>query len=559
MFRIWIVLFILCLMLLSCSEDSNPSEPAPEHFAITIHLLPDTIKGIVGTTQEVSFYVDLKRDDGTVVKGQTVKFTDATGIGLVTPDELVTNETGEATAKYSVEMPADETASRIIAEANNRTTSASVTLIPIDRPWSMSVHVDYPVLFIEDNNPEETEINVTVINSDGLAVPGIHIGFSLDPERNPEIIGSVIASAITDSSGRAKSTFRTFNSTGVAVVTARVEEPGFEENIQSWTGVEVRRKSISTLTIDLDRALLRISQVASRDTVYTVGITAVVMDSDGQIVQDAPPIQYSTSHGRIVDGALHFNPAIDMENNESITILVQAIIHLYHLSANREIQVHVNNDLPILTLSSDRYAIQADGSGGSHANLSLALATASGLPIPGKEVIIRGSGNCIIQSPVLTDSMGIATAVFDDMGESGLVSVFAESEYGNSDSIEISIQENWVEVTHIDLFVENTTYDPLNIDSTKVRAVCYLENGFPVPGGNGVYFEAEHGQISSRHVLIDARNGSAETYYKPRHGGLDLISAYVMNLHNFAYSDTIAVNVLSGLPNRLRLQAFPNE
>ena len=208
MYRFAIVLLTLSLILLSCSDDTNPSEPTAEHFTITINELPDTIRAIVGTTQEASFYVDLKRDDGTVVEDETIRFMDATEFGQVTPEEVVTNEVGEAVVTYSVGMPEEETTSRILVEANNRTTTANVTLIPLSRPWAISVEVDTSVLIGDLDTPVETQINAFVIDSTGLVVPGVNIAFSIDTEENTEVLGSVIPSAITDSTGRATSTFR---------------------------------------------------------------------------------------------------------------------------------------------------------------------------------------------------------------------------------------------------------------------------------------------------------------------------------------------------------------
>ena len=560
MLKFAIVLLTLSLMFLSCSDDSNPSEPT-EHFAISINDLPDTISGIVGTTQEASFYVVLKREDESVVKGATVKFTDPTGIGLVTPEEAVTNDAGEVNATYSVVMPMKATTTRIHAEVNNQVASATISLRPVRSPKYINLEARPPTITLGYNSPNEAQITASIYDAEGFAIPGIYLAFSLDPECNPEIIGSVIPSAATDSSGRAFTTFRSFDKVGIAEITARVDEPGFDESIQSHVRVEIRQRSIATLDISLSMVSLWISQVAPRDTVYSVGITTIVQDSDGQIIMDAPPIQFTTTHGRIFDGALHFNPAIDMENNESFTISIHASIPGYPVFTTKELNIQVKNDLPILTLSSDRYAIQADGSGGNVAILNVTLATPQGMPVPGVPIRISATENsCLIQSPVVTDSMGRASAVLDDIGQPHLVTVTAESKYGTSESIEISILENVTIVESIDLFVENTTLRSQINDSTRVTARCILPNGLPAPAGTSIHFEAGWGELAEQIVAIQGRNGIAETfYYASGSVGVDSIYAYAIGDGDTVRSNIVAVRVLSGHPSQIILRADPEE
>ncbi|MBT3233384.1 MAG: hypothetical protein HN356_11275 [Calditrichaeota bacterium] len=561
MLRIWIVLLTISLLLLSCSDESNPSEPIHEHFKISINQLPGSISGIVGTTQERSFYVDLKRDDDTVVENEEITLIDASEIGQMTPEKAVTTETGEVAATYSVVMPAEETTSRIRVTANNQSASERVTLHPIRRPATIRFEMDRRYFAVGVDTIADVPIVAIVSDSGGTVIPGVHVAFSLESDGNHEVFGSVTNSCVTDSLGRAITNFRSFNQYGGVLVLAQVEESGFEENISCSSTLQIRSKfAAHYIYLHASPDEFNISQISPRNTTCISTIMVVVTDSTGVGIPLGPNFQLSTTHGLIVDGMLYFNPETDMEGTESFTITLTGHIPGIPEDGRTEVQVNFLDDLPTLTLGSDRYIIAADGPGGSQANLHVTLATPQGMPVEGVEITFRGTENrCVIQSPVLTDSLGSATAVFDDIGRPGLVVISAESKYGVSDSIDIEIGEYFSRVGRISLDLENIRMRANSGDSTHVTAVCSLVDGFPARQGTIVNFRANYGSFPDQTVPINRDDGIAETFYiAGNQVRTDIVEAFVVEEEDTVFSNSVEVILQSGPPARIVIHASPN-
>jgi len=547
--------------LLSCSDDSNPSEPAPEHFAIAIYEFPEDISAITGTTQEVSFYIGLKRDDDTVVENEAIIITDATGTGSVTPDEAITDEVGEVNAAYSVEMPSEPTTARIRVEANNQTVSENISLYPIRRPTTIRFESDRRFFAVGVDTAAEVPFEAIVTDENGQVIPGVHVSFSLESAGNQEVFGSVTNSGITDSLGRATTTFRSYNQYGGVVIIARVDEPGFEEEIICSSRLEIRSKPAGyTIRICTSPDEFNISQISPWNTTYISQIFATVTDSTGVGIP-LTNLQLSTTHGRINEGLLYFNPETDMEGNEPLIIVITGYIPGVPEEGRAQIQVNVLNDLPILTLGTDKYVIKADGPGGSQTILNVTLAAPEGLPIPNEEIVIRGTENtCVIQSPVVTDSMGRATAIFDDLEQPGIVTVIAESRFGDSNGIDILVQEHISKVDRIELFSDRVLLGNIPDDSVRVRAICYLENGRFATDGTIVQFEARRGSFAESIVVIEGVSGAADTYYYSRGvSQSDYIFAYVVNEGDTTESNGIEIRIHTGPPSLIILHASPNE
>ncbi len=561
MFRLTIVLLTLSLLLLSCSDDSNPSEPAPEHFAITINELPDTISAVVGTTQEVPFYVELKRDDGTVIEGELVELTDVNNVGQVIPPERISDETGEVHAVYSVEMPSEEQTSRIRVKTDDMTVSESITLMPVGRPNAILLESVSQPFKVDINTEAVIPIVAVVTDITGKSIPGVHIGFHLETVGNDYRFGTVQTSGITDDAGRTTTTFRSINKYGYIRVIALVNEPGFEDEVIGSLLLEIRPMYLpNSLYVHLSDTEFNISQMSPVDTNYTSTIETIVTDEDG-IAIPVSPIFLATTHGRIVDNTLILNPAIDLPENASFIIEITAYNPDMQIEGKAEIGVTFLDDLPVLTLGTDRHVIEGDGSGGGQAILNVTLATPLGLPIPGQEITITGTENrCVIQSPVVTDSMGSATAVFDDIGQTGLVEITARSKFGTSESIDIEIEEFISRVERISLSLEDVIMMANSRDSTIVTAICSLVDGFPARPGTLVNFKAEYGSFSEESVHINSPEGIVQTFYYAGHSVVtDYVSAFVIQDEDTVFSNRVGVILQSGPPSIIVVHATPNE
>ncbi|MBT3233383.1 MAG: hypothetical protein HN356_11270 [Calditrichaeota bacterium] len=561
MLRITIFLLTISLLLFSCSDDFSPSEPEPEHFSIRINELPRSIKGIVGTTQETSFYVALYNEDYTVAEDEEITITDASGIGQVTPEEAVTNEAGEVSATYQVVIPAEETTARIRVSVNNQTESDGMYLIPIRRPETIRFEA-IPQPFKVDLNTEAViPVTAIVIDAGGNAVEEVNVNFRLESVGNQDAFGSVISSVATNNSGTATTTFRSFNQYGYVQLVARIDEPGFNEEVIGSLRFEIRPLYVpNSIFIQLTNDEFKISQMSPRDTTYTSIIKTIVTDENGVAIPEIP-LLLNTTHGRIIDNVLNFNPEFDMEGNDPFQITITGYNPDRHVDGSAEIFVNYLDDLPSLTLGSDRLLTEADGPGGSHANLHVTLATPQGTPVEGVEITIRGTEDiCVIQSPVVTDSMGSATAVFDDIGNPGLVAITAESKYGVSESINIEIGEYFSHVERISLGLENNRMRANSNDSTLVTAICSLVDGFPARRGTTVNFRAIYGSFTDQTVPINRADGIAETFYiAGNQVRTDIVEAFVVEEEDTVFSNRVEVILRSGPPSIIVVHSSPNE
>ncbi|MFH0766290.1 MAG: Ig-like domain-containing protein, partial [Calditrichota bacterium] len=256
-------------------------------------------------------------------------------------------------------------------------------------------------------------------------------------------------------------------------------------------------------------------------------------------------------------------PRQDLDNlDQSQLVTITATIPGTNWSRTVDVNIEpTRSDRGSLQITAEPRFIYADN-GLTTSLVTAVLKDEDNQSLAGREVIFTATQGAI-NSPVVTDSLGRAIAVFTDIGlpsvdpitgmpDSAIVTArFVPM--GISDFLGIMIGER-NPVANISLRSASQQMVAGRGDSTVVRATCFLANDQGAPDGTQVHFDARLGSFTSVIAAVQGGFGAAETYYLAgRLTGTDSLQAWVDNGTERIYSNVVEITLVSGPPNQILL------
>lgn len=262
-----------------CSKDdptpgiggsSDPTAVA----SIELRVSHTLISGILDEVRTEQITAIARNAAGVGIRGVRLEF------GIVNPRswkgtistaeaDTITDENGKIVANYSVVLEQNEDV-EVYARTGQISSKKTIQLIVRESAGTLSMSAEKQVLAIAPDQTKSTNVTATMVDNEGLALPGVQIMFSTDPPT----LGFVDSdTGTTDNSGRSTRRFTSIvNQYGTCRITGKVG------TISDFTSIEIRPVAgPSAITIHADPQSMRVPQGQNA----TSTISAVVTDSTG--------------------------------------------------------------------------------------------------------------------------------------------------------------------------------------------------------------------------------------------------------------------------------------
>ncbi len=251
------------------------------------------------------------------------------------------------------------------------------------------------------------------------------------------------------------------------------------------------------------------------------------------------------------------------EGEEFEQIKSEAIVSVYY---------SMHDGGPRFFLNSSTNYIYADN-GVSHAIVRAVLKDEDNQAVEGASIVFTSNNNGTINSPLITDSLGIVRAAFSDigipsydaLGERAPCTITATClEYRVEQSLEIDIRPMEA-VDNIVLAAGKSSMRAGSGDTTWVRATCFLnpERTQVAPQGTWVWFEINEGMGSFHRSHVNVGdNGIAESIYIGGNQiGQATLQARVVNYdggeQEEIYSNEVYIDLVPGPPASMSVSVTP--
>ncbi len=549
-------------------------------------------------TRQTNVTATLVDVDGNALQGMQIKFrTSPSAYGFVDSDTATTDYNGRASRSFSSIVNKYGTC-QVIAEVGEHVGSASIEIRAVEAPAFISMSTDKPEVRIAGNQNATIDIEAFVTDSNRIGVPGATVAFEVAPYmQGGSTFGSLSSSDSTDQDGRIKAVFNSLGGFGKLRIRARVLPVGIDaagsgsdQNNGIGSGSLKGRPAktatnegelIAELTIEVKLITNDIGSLTIRAIPNFMNLPA---DSNGASnirvqVRDranigipSVSVNFNTSIGALSHITLTDSngiaTAVFNSNFESGIARITAYIPGTIYTAETEITIQQSSGATgTLTITSDKNFIYADN-GFTTANITALLSDESGQALAGKQIVFTKTHGTV-NSPVTTDSLGIARAVFRDVGVpsvddlGNVVPAVVTARYdalGLRASTAITIMER-NPVSNITLQSGAEQMTAGSSDTTTVRATCFLANGNFAEPGTVVRFETDHGRFTEEAVSVSGNYGVAETEYIAGNiVGMAELTAFVQNTDgDRVYSNTVNINLLPGSPSRVTVTASPDQ
>jgi len=548
-------------------------------------------------------------DDGLAIPGVQVNFsTSPATFGFVDSDTGITDNSGRVTRTFT-SIVNRYGSCEVVAKVGTVEQRATVEIREVAGPEYISLTASPPEIKIAEGENGQAQIQAVVTDLDGVGVPDIRVLFKLESYEGNPIFGSLTSiDTTTNDDGEIYTTFNTRGGFGTQYIVASVV-PSVESGSTTSLGRELPKDLKLDLgngviaDVDEDALVARITMTVtpledaprSMDISATPNFFSIPSDSTGRslieaVVRDENrngipnlAVNFGTNLGTLSQptatdssGVARINffirPSVDLPADQSgdaiATITAKIPGTNWTAAIDITIRPQASNEGKLI-IATDRRFIWADGTGLSYATLTAILQDADGQILSGKEIKFTSSfPSSVVQSPIVTDSVGRAITVFDDAGipstdANGMPdSVLVTAKYepmGLNATLRILIAER-NPVTHINLNALARVMMASSGDSTSIRATCLLNDGSPAPAGTQVSFSAILGSFTEAVVPIAGNAGAAETrYIAGNQVGVDTLQAFVMTPTDTAYSNEVIIDLISGPPSQIQVSVNPRE
>ncbi len=575
-----IILFALVcctVFLLGCKDDDNPVKEKRRWdewpTCIEVRVSTNELTAPTGVVREVEVTAIACNAAGVGVPDAELTLSVIDGIGEIIPQTGVTDEIGRVFAYYSTIIPTGRSTVKLSATIGQVYGEKQLTINGVNPPASIGLIPETSELTVSRNTNGSINLVAVVTDSSGAGVQGARVKFQISEfhEETP-VFGSISGSNITDENGRAEAVFRSDLGSGTVKVIVFVDETGYE-NMFAQVPLTVRIIPEEPHAYDIRIFPQRILPIHP-DSLTTTNIAIFARDKNNvgipnlrfRMICDIGALtgSFLTDDSGVLSVQHSVRPSTDVGHDGNFTVTILAELPGFDWSETIELPFKVEKTNGSLTLISDCDFIWADGAGGEYATLTAILKDNDGQVISGKEIVFSTSfQNCVVQSPVTTDSMGIARAVFDDNGEPSVnergmpIPVVITARYpemGIEESVEISIREI-IRVARIDVNASRRQLTANGTDSMEVRVTCYMNNGSPAPSDTEIHFYAKYGRWL---YDVATAGASSNVYFAPDFSRIDSCYIYVINPTDTVYY-YLLIDILSGPPEEIDVTAEPDQ
>jgi len=527
-------------------------------------------------TRNATVTASLVDVDGNALPGMQVSFrTDSPGLGFVDGEHATTDFNGRASRTFTsiVNKYGLCEISALVGDYSDKTT---IEIRPVEAPANVNLTTENPVVKVSQGQNATINLDAVVTDAFRVGVPSTKVAFEALPiEEGAETFGSLSYPDTTNQEGRVTAQFSSLGEYGLLKVKVRVlpsEMSGSatedEDEITAEIFIEVKELTIDigSLTVRAFPDFLKLSP----DTNGESNIRAQVRDVNNVGIPDVR-VDFMTDLGALsqstVTDEAGVATAVFHNNYEAgVATITATVPGTGHLAVEQITIEQSAGATGSLTLNADKEFIYADN-GLTYASLTALLSDEDGQALSGKEITFTKTHGTV-NSPVLTDSLGIARAIFRDVGspsynDQGLrVPAIITARYnplGLNANVEITIYErNPVASITLQSAAEQMIAGGQN--PVTIRATCFLENGNYAPEGTLVRFEVDMGHFSEDAVAVMGNFGVAETQYYPGSlTGIARLKAYVQNGDETVESNEVIINLLPGPASTVTVSATPSE
>jgi len=544
---------------------------------ISIEITNDVLSVPPNQSRTTAFTARVVDNVGNALSGMQVRFsTSPAGLGIVDSDTGTTDIQGKVIRNFT-SIVNQYGFCRIIGQVGDSVGSAMVEMRRVDAPAYLSLIAEPDVVEVVSGQNASITLTATVTDSNRVGVPGTTVEFRVMPiiEGGPTY-GAITARDTTDDAGVVTTTFTSLGQFGkqkiVCMVVPSNQEADPDGGVRGEAMIEVKRLTaqIDDLTVRATPSILDLPA----DSTGKATIQAQVRDVN-KVGLPNVQVKFKTDLG-----SLSFITATDSagiataqfrNNFEQGLATITASIPGTPFEATCSIICRQNQDeTGFLSLTADKDFIYADN-GLTYATLRATLKDQDNQAMVGKDVTFHSSFGAI-NSPITTDTLGVATAIFVDQGvpsvdENGNVipvRIFAKYRaFDLVDSVEVTIRPR-NPVASITLNSQQLTLQAGSGDSAAVRATCFLLNEAYAPAGTIVSFEVDgaNGFFTSEAVPVGTFGVAENFYVAGLFVGTAVLRAKVQNEgggeDSVVYSNEVQITLLSGPPSRIRLTASPN-
>jgi len=506
-------------------------------------------------------------------------------IGSVASDTGTTNSNGQVFKTFS-STGANIGVCTVFVSVGPHSDSTKIEVTNIDEPNAITLYTSTPVVKVVPDDNAQIVITATVTDQGSNGVPGTKVVYRITPiSPGSDIFGSLTPVDTTDEFGIATTTFNTLGGSGSVFIRADVLTGAGGAN-SDLVLPDSLRLTIELLTLGISELSSAVNPkylMLPKDTIGTATVYGRVRDQNNNGIPNMR-VNFDCQFGSLANTTLtdstglataeyYVLPITDFPRDEQgdivdeITDNIRAIIPNTAFVSNTTINVaKTAGDEGTIGLTSDLDFIYADY-GLTTANLQAVLKDASHQALAGREVIFTATHGTV-NSPVMTDSMGVARAIFTDNG------LPSTDEYGQivpsvitviynpmslATSIEITIEER-NPVDRISLLTQEDQMTAGSNDSTWTGATCFLSDNNFAPEGTVVFFECDRGRFVEPSVPITGNNGTAVNYYiADPVVGTARLQAHVDNGDSMVYSNVKEIELIAGPPTRVYLESDPDE
>lgn len=534
------------------------------------------IKVPPGRTRQTTVTATLVDTAGRALPGIPVNFrTEPPGMGAVDSAVGTTDINGRATRTFST-LVNKYGFCQVVAQAGERTATTTIEIRQSSAPSFIKVRTDNPVVSAAQNVDVRIDVEAVVSDSNRVGVEATPVAFEIVPiSPGGPTFGTIIARDTTDATGSVSTTFRSLGGFGRQKIRARVlptvpEEGGAEApEIMDEIIIEVKRLDvgISSLSVRAFPSFMNLPP----DSLGVATVRAQVRDANNRGIPNLQ-IDFTTTLGALYNVTLTDSSGVAtcMFNNnyEAGIAHITASIPGTNFSATTTIEVRQSRERTgFLTLSTSTTVIYADN-GLTYAELTAVLKDEDRQALAGKQIVFT-STHGTVNSPVTTDTLGIARAVFRDIGlpsvdESGnIVPAIITARYdplGLISQVEVTILPR-NPVATVTLVASAQQMTAGRNDTTTVTATCILANGSFAPEGTLVRFYTNNGRFRDAAVPVQGIYGKAEnSYIAGSTVGVATLYAEVINADSSVIrSNEVYIRLLPGPPSRITVSANPRQ
>ncbi|MFN3820856.1 MAG: invasin domain 3-containing protein, partial [bacterium] len=463
-----------------------------------------------------------------------------------------------------------------VAQAGDETASTTIEIRQSSAPAFIKLRTDSPVISAAQNADVQVNIEAVVSDSNRVGVEATPVAFEILPlSPGGPTFGTIMARDTTDASGSVSTIFRSLGGFGRQKIKARVlptvpeEEGGVTPEISDELVIEVKRLDIgiASLTVRAFPSFMNLPP----DSLGISTIRAQVRDNNNRGIPNLQ-VDYSTDMGSLSQFTLTDSSGVSTclfsNNYEAGIAHITASIPGTNFSATTTIEVRQSRERTgFLTLSTSTNVIYADN-GLTYAELTAVLKDEDRQALSGKQIVFT-STHGTVNSPVTTDTLGIARAIFRDIGlpsidESGnIVPTIITARYdplGLIAQVEVTIlPRNPVSTVTLVSAAQQMTAG--RNDTTTITATCILANGSFAPEGTLVRFYTNNGRFRDAAVPVQGIYGKAEnSYIAGNTVGVATLYAEVVNADSSVIrSNEVYIRLLPGPPSRITVTANPRQ